>query len=175
MRSVRLSVTVCVCVRVPQNNGSKGIGQGPPAWPDNSIWHELIKRHLYATWAMTGPKPTTNGQHGDAEGDVVGAGDGRQTDNSRQSKHSMRVNGFASDSVAVSVSVSASVCDSRPVDKLLTVVGKWFTGPLPSSYSYSHNKSSLAPKSVNNAQQVATRGQERGRVIISRRVHLELL
>lgn len=49
MRSVRLSVTVCVCVRVPQNNGSKGIGQGPPAWPDNSIWHELIKRHLYAT------------------------------------------------------------------------------------------------------------------------------
>lgn len=71
---------------------------------------------------MTGPKPTTNGQHGDAEGDEDRAGDGRQTDNSRQSKHSMRVNGFASDSVAVSV--SASVCDSRPVDKLLTVVGK---------------------------------------------------
>lgn len=77
---------------------------------------------------MTGPKPTTNGQHGDAEGDEDRAGDGRQTVNSRQSKHSMRVNGFASDSVAVSVSVSvsvsASVCDSRPVDKLLTVVGK---------------------------------------------------
>lgn len=27
---------------------------GQPA--DNSIWHELIKVHLYATWAMTGPK-----------------------------------------------------------------------------------------------------------------------